>query len=459
MTEWIIPCNIKHYDVIGAFNHMSTLNWKQSTNIKVGDTVYIYVSKPLGAIKYKTKVNAVDLTSVQIDDSEFVIHGSNYKNHGRYMELELIETFDDNLFTYDELKSFGLKSIKGPSKIKDNLSEFMFTKTHANKNHNYFFVFQNKSFKEEYSGGYLWAPQHNKSGGKVSHWEQMKNVKKDDFILHSFLKEIVSISVALTDVYEANKPSNTGVHDEWQNKGWRVDTDYHIISKPITTSEHMDKILKLQPVSDAPFNKIGRGNTGYLFKANKGLFEYIITETLKNNISYAERETLNRLLYDNVPAKEENLLDQNLFDDIDTMLINEDKEDYIYTPEPKDKPNPTWMNGKKIYPRNRQTAMNALIRAKHKCEVNPSHPSFIRRSTGKNYSEPHHLIPLAYQDLFEKSLDVKANIVSLCSNCHNEIHYGKYPDRIIDELYALRKDELDKTGISITSKKLKELYY
>lgn len=38
--------------------------------------------------------------------------------------------------------------------------------------------------------------------------------------------------------------------------------------------------------------------------------------------------------------------------------------------------------------------------------------------------EPHHLIPLQYHEEFEWSLDVEANVVSLCSECHNQIHYG-----------------------------------
>src|SRR5699024_5038364 len=108
--------------------------------------------------------------------------------------------------------------------------------------------------------------------------------------IHSFLKEIVAISVAKNDVYEANKPSYKGTHDEWQDKGWKVDTEYHIISKPIITSDHMEELLSIQPDSNAPFNVRGRGNTGYLFKANRELFEYIIEESLKNNLSYAEIE-------------------------------------------------------------------------------------------------------------------------------------------------------------------------
>lgn len=37
---------------------------------------------------------------------------------------------------------------------------------------NYFFVYQNKSYYEENAGGYLWAPQRNKAGHRVSHWEK-----------------------------------------------------------------------------------------------------------------------------------------------------------------------------------------------------------------------------------------------------------------------------------------------
>ena len=30
MQQWIIPCNIKLYDVIGAFSNLKCIDWKQS---------------------------------------------------------------------------------------------------------------------------------------------------------------------------------------------------------------------------------------------------------------------------------------------------------------------------------------------------------------------------------------------------------------------------------------------
>lgn len=56
------------------------------------------------------------------------------------------------------------------------------------------------------------------------------------------------------------------------------------------------------------------------------------------------------------------------------------------------------------------------------------------------------------------SLDVEANIVSLCSNCHNKIHYGQNAAELVTKLYELRKSELEKCNINISLDELLELY-
>ena len=119
MTEWIIPCNLKYYDVKGAFSKFKAIDWKKSAkNICVGDIVYIYVGKPISAIKYKCRVNKTNLSKVEIDDSEFVINGENYENYGNHMELELIREYADTELTRDMLVENGLKgNIQGPRRV------------------------------------------------------------------------------------------------------------------------------------------------------------------------------------------------------------------------------------------------------------------------------------------------------------------------------------------------------
>ena len=34
LKYWIIPCNVKTYDAIGAFNELKLIDWKQSKNLK-----------------------------------------------------------------------------------------------------------------------------------------------------------------------------------------------------------------------------------------------------------------------------------------------------------------------------------------------------------------------------------------------------------------------------------------
>ncbi|MDE6849634.1 MAG: hypothetical protein K2J44_09895 [Ruminococcus sp.] len=109
MTEWIVPCNLKYYDVYDAFDKFDKIDWKQSNkSIEVNDIVYIYVGLPIKAIIYKCKVNRINLPFKEINDSEFVIDGINYESYGRYMELELIQTYNENLISLENMRKNGL---------------------------------------------------------------------------------------------------------------------------------------------------------------------------------------------------------------------------------------------------------------------------------------------------------------------------------------------------------------
>jgi hypothetical protein len=101
---------------------------------------------------------------------------------------------------------------------------------------------------------------------------------------------------------------------------------------------------------------------------------------------------------------------------------------------------------------------DALARAGYKCEYNNEDRLFKRSNGLVDYTEPHHLIPLNYQDKFECSLDNVANIVSLCSHCHNLLHYGRFEDKkpILQKLYRARKKELAQAGIVLKS--ISDLY-
>ena len=150
--------------------------------------------------------------------------------------------------------------------------------------------------------------------------------------------------------------------------------------------------------------------------------------------------------------------DQKLNHDISRASLQNGQEDFVFSGTPKPKQAPSFINGHKAYPRDRKIAANALAHAHYLCEIDKRHVTFIRRNSEKNYTEPHHLVPMSCSDDYLVSLDTEENIVSLCSNCHNQIHYGKDADKLLSILYEKRKDALKAAGIDISFGRLLEIY-
>ena len=107
-----------------------------------------------------------------------------------------------------------------------------------------------------------------------------------------------------------------------------------------------------------------------------------------------------------------------------------------------------------------QIAANALENADYKCEYDPTDRTFLRKKSGKPYTEPHHLIPISRYKDFPCSVDVEENIVSLCSHCHNLLHYGCAEEReeVLYKLYKERIDGLRQSGLDLTFDQLKSYY-
>lgn len=148
----------------------------------------------------------------------------------------------------------------------------------------------------------------------------------------------------------------------------------------------------------------------------KNLYHKYKTSKLKSNTSFINR---------NEPVKTKEITKK--------IYIPNDKQ-LMYKQGPK---------------RNPKISENALKEAKYLCEIDSTHKTFIKKSTKTNYMEPHHLIPLEFQEYFKYSLDVEPNIISLCSYCHDEIHYGINNTFLITKLYYERIEELKKVGLDI----------
>lgn len=110
--------------------------------------------------------------------------------------------------------------------------------------------------------------------------------------------------------------------------------------------------------------------------------------------------------------------------------------------------------------RNAKVAAQALARAHFRCEVDPSHQTFISRAKSLPYVEAHHLVPMSQQEMFSVSLDVSANVVALCATCHKLLHHGRAAEKRdhLMKLLDARKDRLKAAEIMLDGKALFRLY-
>lgn len=116
------------------------------------------------------------------------------------------------------------------------------------------------------------------------------------------------------------------------------------------------------------------------------------------------------------------------------------------TPQAAPPPSPG-RSGKPRYKADPALGKGALAKAGYVCE-NCGKGTFTARSTGCDFMEPHHLIPISCQGNYTNKIDITDNLICLCPNCHSQIHYGINADRevMIRKFLAARKTDLKNHG-------------
>lgn len=159
-----------------------------------------------------------------------------------------------------------------------------------------FYVFQGDTFDIESRGGFIWAPKHSQSGGKVFHWDNMLLVKKGDIILHGCDARVVAVSTAVSDCYDCDRPKERTFEDSWNNEGRRVDLDYRVFKTSIKTSDFLEEILEYCRVKYSPFDRDGNGNMGYLYELNRELARIFLKTAARWNPYIMDEEYVQKLL-------------------------------------------------------------------------------------------------------------------------------------------------------------------
>lgn len=115
-NEWLIPANPKYFDVEKALEKNDTIIWKQSTDIKIGDIVYLYEGKPYSCIMHKFKVIEVNIPYEEKNENLEI---------KKVMRINLLKSYEKGKYSFDKLKEFGVNSVRGPRYMPLSLSKYI----------------------------------------------------------------------------------------------------------------------------------------------------------------------------------------------------------------------------------------------------------------------------------------------------------------------------------------------
>lgn len=140
----------------------------------------------------------------------------------------------------------------------------------------YWWVNQNKTWRHEVFGEYLWAPQVGSDGRGRVFWRNMTLLEPGDVVLSHFQGALryagVVVSTAVTD----RKPDFGFAGATWGDIGWSVEMRFVELRSAVQPKDHLAFYNQVAPEKYAPMTSVGRVNQQYLFSLPTELGEYYL---------------------------------------------------------------------------------------------------------------------------------------------------------------------------------------
>ena len=141
----------------------------------------------------------------------------------------------------------------------------------------YWWVNQNRTFKHEVPGGYLWSPKKNQDSSINHFYETMREVGPGDLVFSYNDTKIMALGIAVGPAYTCPKPEAFGsAGANWDNIGWRVDVNFRVLQKQTQPKQHMELLRQFLPPKYSPIREDGVGNQMYLAEIPQSFAEALM---------------------------------------------------------------------------------------------------------------------------------------------------------------------------------------
>ena len=166
----------------------------------------------------------------------------------------------------------------------------------------YWWVNQNRTFRQEIDGGYLWSPKRNKNGHRNPFYEFMREVSPGDVVFSFCDTRIAALGTVSGYCRESPKPEEFGISGtNWSQIGWRVNVRWQRLANLIRPKEYIAELRRELGGKYSPLTSDGNGlQSVYLTRVSVSLAaalfkligrEAISVSDIAQGISRVERDS------------------------------------------------------------------------------------------------------------------------------------------------------------------------
>jgi predicted restriction endonuclease len=130
----------------------------------------------------------------------------------------------------------------------------------------FWWVSQNKTYREEIDGNFMWSPRTSADGNRNPNYDFMREMTAGDVVFSYSGTMIRAIGVVISQAEPCPKPADFGGRGiSWLDDGWLVGVAFRELGPAaVRPSEHMDLLRNTLPARYAPIRPNGHGNQIYL---------------------------------------------------------------------------------------------------------------------------------------------------------------------------------------------------
>lgn len=127
----------------------------------------------------------------------------------------------------------------------------------------YWWVNQNKTYRHEIAGGYLWSPKRKANQQRNPFYESMREVSPGDLVFSYFDTRIAALGIAQSYCYESPKPTEFGsAGANWGPDGaigWKVEVAFRKLEHSIRPKDSIAELRRFLPAKYSPLRANGDG--------------------------------------------------------------------------------------------------------------------------------------------------------------------------------------------------------